>query len=228
VSPPHDTILAGSAAGFRIKLRRMHFPRPIKLRVSGGLPPGAVASFSARRTRRSRSLLVVRTTLRTPPGSYRIRIVAKSGRLHRATVVTLTVGGGSQGNGTTVAALPAFTLDGEVSAPLEPGIPQPVDIAITNPNSMPLSVSELTVTVTSVNAPHTTGALSCTLADFASQPFSGPGPVVVPPSSTRTLQELGIPVVEWPQLELIDLPRDQNGCQGASLTLAYAGRASLG
>jgi hypothetical protein len=228
VSPPHDTILAGSAAGFRIRLLRTHFPGIIKLTVVGGGPPGAIAMFSARRTRRWHSLLVIRTAARTPPRDYRLRIVATGGKLRRATVVTLTVGGRSQGNGATVAALPAFTLDGHVGAPLEPGIPQPVDVAITNPNTVPLSVIDLSVTVSALAAPQATGALSCTLADFAEQPYSGVNPVVVPPSSTRTLQELGVPVGEWPQLELIDLPRDQNGCQRASLTLAYSGRASLG
>jgi hypothetical protein len=228
VLPLHETILAGSSAGFRIRLRREHFPGAIKLRLRSDVPAGVVASFSTRRTRRSRALLVVRTTTETLPGDYRLRIVAKSGKFRRLVVVTLTVGGVSEGSGTTVATLPAFTLTGQVTGPLEPGIPQPVDVAITNPNPVPLSVSALSVSVAGISAPQATGVLTCTAADFTSQPYAGPDPVVVPPSSTRTLHQLGLPADEWPQLELIDLPRDQDGCQGATLTLAYDGHASLG
>jgi hypothetical protein len=50
----------------------------------------------------------------------------------------------------------------------------------------------------------------------------------VPASSTRTLAELGVPAAQWPQISIIDLPTNQDGCRTASVTLAYAGTATGG
>ncbi|MGH2869327.1 MAG: hypothetical protein ACRDNK_17415 [Solirubrobacteraceae bacterium] len=123
---------------------------------------------------------------------------------------------------------PPFTIAGNVAGPLQPGAPQPINLQITNPNASPLVVENLSASVSALSAPRATASLPCTLSDFSVQAFSGPLPLTIPASSTRSLAELGIPAAQWPQLSLLDLPTDQNGCQAASLTLAYGGNATAG
>jgi hypothetical protein len=50
-----------------------------------------------------------------------------------------------------------------------------------------------------------------------------PYPVVVPGSSTMTLAQLGVAATRWPQMRFPDRSVNQDGCKGATLTLAYAG-----
>jgi hypothetical protein len=227
-SPTRDTILAGSTAGYRIRIRRARFSGAVRVGVTGALPPGADASFSPRAISGSSSMLTVRTSNRTPPGSYRLRLRARGRRLQATATVTLTVGGGTGVAGTTTVALPDFQIAGNAAGPLWPGTPGAIDLTITNTNPLPLTFTNLTVSITSISAPRATAALPCSSADFTVQRYSGAYPVVVPPSSTRSLQELGIPTAAWPQVAILDLPTDQDGCQGASLALAYGGQATLG
>jgi len=125
-------------------------------------------------------------------------------------------------------ALSPFAITGNFPGPLEPGAPRAIDLQITNPNASPLVVTQLTASVRAVSAPQATASLPCTLSDFSVREFSGHLPLTVPASSTRSLAELGIPAAQWPQISLIDLSTNQNGCEAASLTLAYAGLATAG
>ncbi|HLY49821.1 MAG TPA: hypothetical protein VKR21_11565 [Solirubrobacteraceae bacterium] len=227
-SPHADTILAGSTAGYRITIRRRPVSGKVELRVAGGLPPGADAGFSPRVTAGSRSTLTVRTSLLTADGVYRIRIRARSGRLERTVAVTLTVGGGSRSGGTTAIALPDYQLAADAVDPLWPAVPRALDLRITNPNSAPLRLTSLTAQIVNIVAPRATPILPCSPADFMVQQYSGPYPVVVPASSTVSLHDLGVPSSAWPQVAIVDLPVDQDGCQGATVTLAYSGQATLG
>ncbi len=194
----------------------------------GGLPPGASARFSPHVITKSSSTLTIHTITGTASGTYRVRLRARRGRVQRTTVVTLTIGGDGGTGSTTAVALPNYQLTGTAVDPLWPGIPGAIDLTVTNPNPLPLSFTNLTVSITAITAPRATPLLPCSSADFSVQQYSGPYPVVVPASSTASLQELGIPTAAWPQAAIIDLPTDQDGCQGASLTLAYSGQATLG
>ncbi len=129
-----------------------------------------------------------------------------------------------QGNG----APQPFAITGNVEGPLQLGVPQPIDLRITNPNTSPLVITDLTASVAAVSAPRATPSLPCTLRDFSIQAFSGTLPLTVPASSTRSLAELGVPAAQWPQISIIDLPTNQDGCRAASLTLAYGGMATGG
>lgn len=123
--------------------------------------------------------------------------------------------------------LPDFAITGSPAAPLEPGAPQPIDVLITNPNDLPLNVTSLSVSVQGIRAPQATPALPCSTSDFAVQPYSG-GALIVPASSSRSLSELGVPSGQWPQVGIVDRPTNQDGCQGASLSLTYSADARLG
>jgi hypothetical protein len=246
IAKAHLAVRVGSTATYKIVIRRAHFTGPVTLRIASKLPSGATVRFSANRTRRSSSTLTVRTSQRTAPRSYRLRLSAKSGKLTRTSSLTLAVAtaqatgpasGGTNGgavtggtlNGSTLSIQPpSFTLAGNVAGSLEPGTPRALNLQITNPNPRPLIVSGLSTSIRAVSAPAATAALPCTLSGFSAQQFSGRLPLTVPASSTRTLAQLGVPAAQWPQISIVNLPTNQDGCKGASLALAYTGAATLG
>lgn len=251
-APAQTAVSAGSAARYRITIRRHRFAGRVTLSVSPRPPAGTAARFSPSRTRRSSATLTVLTPRQMAPGLYRIHLRARGGKLTRSSWLTLTIaaspagptGHGTTGPGTTgpattgpgttapptspVTAGQPFVIAGNVQGALQPGVPQPIDLQITNPNASPLVVNSLTASVSAISAPQATASLPCTLSDFSVQAFSGSLPLTVPASSTRTLAELGVPTAQWPQISIIDLPTNQDGCRTASVTLAYAGIATGG
>ncbi len=228
LSPRRETLTEGSSARFRITIRRQHFPGAVRLQVVGALPRGASIRLSPRRTRKSRATLILATSARTPPGTYVIRLRARRGKRRRTLTMTVTVANVSPRRATSSVAIPPFTISGGTGDPLTPGTPRPIDLTIANPGSRPLTVDRVAVSIAQLTAPQSTAALPCTLSDFTVQQYSGSYPLVIPPGSARSLQSLGVPATEWPQVEISDLPRNQDGCQQASLVLAYAGDAALG
>jgi hypothetical protein len=224
----HTVRLApGAQARLRIGIYRRHLRARINLRVTSKLPPGVFARLSPRHTRGRRVRLILRVGPQAAPGRYRVRIRGRAGRLRRAVTLTLIVGKPGAGQSRTGPA-PAFSLRGDAAGLLEPGTSQPINVEVTNPNSSPLTIDGLTVAVTGVAAPHATASLPCTESDFAVQQYAGAAPLTVPASTTRSLAELGVPIADWPHVAIVDLPVDQDGCQGASLSLTYAADARLG
>jgi hypothetical protein len=235
-SPTSAQITAGSSASYRITVHRSHLVSIVSLRITAGLPSGAHAQLAPGRTRGSHATLTVTTNKRTRPGTYRLRVAAFTATLRRTVGLTLKVTSAASTPATpTTTTTPAtptapglpFTVSADLGN-LLPGQPQPLDLSLTNPNTTTLAVSNLTVSVRTVSAPHATAALPCTPADFAVSQFSGTYPLTVGASATSTLADLGIPSAQWPQVSIIDRPRDQDGCKGATVTLAYSGTATGG
>lgn len=164
---------------------------------------------------RTRAVLTVMTGALAPPGHYRLRLRGSGGRFTTTTRLALTV---------TRASSAPFVISGSITG-LQPGIPQPLDLSVRNPNPAAILIRSLTVAIQSVDAPRSTAALPCTTADFSIRQFASLYPVVVPPSSTRTLSSLAIPSAALPQILLLQRTLNQDGCQGATVTLAYGGNA---
>jgi len=123
------------------------------------------------------------------------------------------VSGGSAGS---------FSISGDLGEPIVPGRMVPLDLSLGNLNEFDLIVTELTVRVTSVTAPRADAAHPCTAADFAVQ-AARVSAVTLPAGSVRSLSGLGVPRADWPRVGLRDRTVNQDGCQGASLKLSYAG-----
>jgi hypothetical protein len=145
--------------------------------------------------------------------------------LGAALVWTLT-GAGERGQGVGRAALDtpkdSFTLSGELSRVITPGVFVPLDLGISNSNDAPLVVSELNVTVSAVHAPNATAALPCTAKDFRVRQVDKKFPILVDAKATITLSQLGLPGTSWPQVGMpVNKLTNQNGCKGASITLSY-------
>jgi outer membrane protein OmpA-like peptidoglycan-associated protein len=120
---------------------------------------------------------------------------------------------------------PGFTIAGDAAELLQPGTaPQPLDLAFSNPNGFDLQVSQLQVSIASVDAPAAREGLPCTTADFAVRQFGGSYPFTIPAGGS-TLASAGRAIATWPTVAMVETNRDQDGCKGATVHLSYSGSA---
>jgi hypothetical protein len=116
----------------------------------------------------------------------------------------------------------SFTIEGNAAEPISPGVRAPLDLKLTNPQYIPLSVTGVRVSVQAVRAPNADDAHPCTVGDFTVNQASSSIVIALAARATRTLSSLGVPPEAWPQVGLLDRPVEQDGCKGASVTLRYA------
>jgi hypothetical protein len=101
---------------------------------------------------------------------------------------------------------------------LFPGYPpQPVPILITNPNSVPIEVTSLTIAIAG-DPPN------CSAANFALTPasVSPTAPLTVPANSSASLPTA---TVSAPTIGMLNLSVSQDACQGAEVPLVFSGEA---
>jgi hypothetical protein len=154
------------------------------------------------------------------------------GGLVGALVVWTLTGAGQLGQGVGRGALDTpdetFSLSGELAAVISPGVYAPLDLRIVNPNDHDLRVTDIEVTVADVDAPHATADLPCTPEDFDVDQVDSDFEARIAAGVGSTLTQLGLTEAELPHVGMpLDDSANQNGCKGASLTLAYTavGRA---
>lgn len=215
-TPSSVTMGAGSTAVYTAQLTRTNLSGPVTFSVLGGLPSGATATYTPNPTTGNSSTLQIATSPTTADGTYTLYLVASgqdsSGTKYAYASVQLVI--------TTSGK--AFTISGNVSGLLAPGVSRPLDLALTNPNNKPVSVTNLTVTVQAVvRAVSAVGP--CGTADYAVTQYSGPYPLTVPGSGTASLSTLGVAPSALPKLTMLNTATNQDGCKGATLTLAYSG-----
>jgi hypothetical protein len=119
-------------------------------------------------------------------------------------------------------AAQTFTISGSLSQLLVPGLSEPLDLRVTDPSTGALRLTGLEVTVTGV-AP--LFGLACSSNDFAVTQYSGPSGLTVAGSTTSALSALGVPTTQLPQVRMLETHVNQDGCQGATVNLAYTGTA---
>ncbi len=221
-NPALRTVLAGGIARYTIAIHRVRYRGSIKLSF-GVVGPGlltrwgrSVGNSAAIRVRGQRAVVTVKTSAADAPGTYQVKVRAVGGRYRGVLGLGLTI----------IRPRSASVAISGIFGPLWPGTSQAVDLALTNPNSQAISVSSLKVSIETVRAPGATPALPCTAADFSVVPFAGAYPLRVPPHATVHLSDLGVAAARGPQLRMLDRPVNQDGCQGATVTLSYAGTAT--
>jgi len=104
---------------------------------------------------------------------------------------------------------------------LAPGESHPVNLLLRNPHGRPLTVTALTLRVRRVRAPRADAAHTCGVADFSVAQVSGRLGFTVPPSTTASLAELGLPRAQWPQIGMKNTALNQDGCKDAELTFGF-------
>lgn len=210
-APSRQVVAAGAWTRYRIAVSRRGFRGVIKLSVAGA-PRYARARLETRRD--SLRTLTVVTSRRTPSGRYRLRVRARGGENTSVIRLVLTIHG---------PKVVPIAISGTVSG-LQPGAPKALDLALRNGGREWLWITSLRVTAKHLSAPRASALLPCTLADFSTRQFSGIYPLVLRPLANRSLSSLGVPPAQRPQVTLVDRPTNQDGCQGATVTLTYDAR----
>jgi hypothetical protein len=141
--------------------------------------------------------------------------------------LTMDGSGTGTGDGDLVAGDESFTISGDLAEPVSPGVAVPLDLTIVNAHEHPLIVTDVTVTVEAVDAPHATEARPCDTDDFAVVQISTASALRVEAGTSRSLADLGMEPEEWPQVGMIDTATNQDGCKAASLELAYTATGRL-
>ncbi len=241
--PARVTLTPGASAFTRIRilrrrmLRRPRYPGGVMIRarawisITSPLPAGVTAAFSPHRVRSPGATLWFWARTWALPGSYRVGLEVRNcyrpcqeGHTHDArTAITLVI----------PSPRPAFSISlrpttGVSIAPLSPGASSPIDLRLTNRERFPLQVNKLVATIQTVTAPYADAAHPCTPGDFAIVQFSGVYDFRLAASSTHTLSALGIPQAQWPLIQMLDRPVNQDGCQRAKVSLTFAGTATGG
>lgn len=120
-----------------------------------------------------------------------------------------------------------FTIEGNATGAISPGMMIPLDLEFTNLHDVAMSVINLTATVQGVSAPRANETNPCTVSDFAVNQASRSLDITVTGDATSTLSSLDLPRHMWPQLRMLDSSLNQDGCKGASLTLDYTANGTL-
>ena len=120
----------------------------------------------------------------------------------------------------TAATGMPFTIAGNASTTLYPGVTSPINLVITNPNNVPITVTSVTVTISSTSDP-----THCPVAGNFSIGQQFTLGVLVPASSTKSLSDLLVPQVSWPTIAMIETGANQNGCASKTVNLSYTGSA---
>jgi hypothetical protein len=116
-----------------------------------------------------------------------------------------------------------FTIEGTAATPMSPGVSVPLDLGVTNPYSVTMSVTTLQVRIQTITAPNSDGAHRCARSDFTvEQKAAGSPELTLPPEIHSSLAGLGLPDADWPRVGMLNRLVNQDGCKGASLTLAYS------
>jgi hypothetical protein len=219
-TPASVTVAPGFTAVFTVQLARSNFPGSVIFALVGGLPTGASATFTSNPTTGSSSTLQITTAATTADGDYPLYLVGygpdPSGRRQFAySRVQLVLEGGRK----------PFTISGNLSGALAPGISRPLDVMLSNPNKKPVSATNLTVAVKSVARTSYAVAhnLPCTPADYTVTQYSGSYPLTVPASGSASLSSLGVASSAQPKVAMLNTATNQDGCKGAIFTLAYSG-----
>jgi hypothetical protein len=120
-----------------------------------------------------------------------------------------------------------FGIAGDATEQIKPGVMVPLDLKLTNPHDAALSVTDLRVEVRAVSAPNADDAHPCTVDDFAVDQVPQGFTVTVVAHTTSPLSGLGVPLSARPKVGMVNRPVNQDGCKGASLSLAYTAAGTL-
>jgi hypothetical protein len=111
-------------------------------------------------------------------------------------------------------------ITGGVRGPLSPGVVSPIAIRINNPNHKVVLMQRVRVKIAGISAPHADATHRCTKVDFEIHQMPRLE-LRVPAARVTDLGGLGLSVASWPTLAMRNLPSNQDGCKGATITLHF-------
>ncbi|MDQ1683702.1 MAG: hypothetical protein QOC82_439 [Frankiaceae bacterium] len=223
-TPGSSTMLPGDTATYQVSVAGTNgFSGSVALSTVGALPAGMVASFSpAAVTSGHTSTLTVTTKNNTTSGNYTLTVAGNSaGQQQQTTTVGLNLNATGR----------SFTITGPSFSNIAPGVNIPLDLAISNPNTQALNVTNLTVTVQSVTkAAGIDPSLKCTTADYVVTQYGGTYPLTVGPGANSVkLSALDNIAAHLPTIGMLNSSTaNQDGCRGANVVLAFTGAGQGG
>jgi len=143
--------------------------------------------------------------------TFCVQALDRAGNLSTAACYTWQVGAGAAPF--TIAGAP---LPGTLLYPGGP--PVAVNVVFTNPNSSPITIQTVSVSVTGTSVPACAGTNFTVAQQLTATP-------TVPATSTRSLQDLGVPQSAWPKLQMTG-SGNQDACQSATVNLGFTGTAT--
>ena len=171
----------------------------------------------------SGSSYTVTASTGTGPGTLGLNLVDNDSIKNAAGI---KLGGSGTGNGNFTgqvytivapAGLP-FTIGGNAIATLYPGVTSPINLVLTNPNNVPITVTSVTATITSAGA----GCDPAANFSIGQQLLVS---VNVPANSTMSLSQLSVAQSSWPTIVMVETHTNQNACEGTTVNLSYTGSA---
>lgn len=212
LSPPVATVVDGESTTYDLSIDRGALAGPIALKLSG-VPQYATATVSPSLSILGNSATIkVSTATNVVPGTYLLTVKGSS-LLASATASAYLI--------VQPQTYPNFPISGTADRVLAPASePGAINLSITNPFNAPMTVTSLGVTVTGTDKP------GCAASNYQVTAYGGPYPLTIPANTTRTLQQLGVPRSQWPQVAMVNLPANQDACKGATVQLAYSGTGS--
>lgn len=209
MSPPSATVIDGEATTYDLDINRGLLAGPIALKVEG-VPQFATATVTPGLSiLGNKAKIKISTATNVVPGIYLIKVKGTA-LLASATASAYLI--------VQPITYPNFPITGTPDRTLAPGSEAgAINLSLTNPFNAAMTVTGLGVTVTGTNKP------GCGASNYAVQAYGGPSSLVIPPNSTRTLQQLGVARAQWPQVRMLNLPVNQDACKGAAVGLQYSG-----
>jgi large repetitive protein len=113
-----------------------------------------------------------------------------------------------------------FTVAGNASGPLAPGLTRSLTLTLSNPNNVAITVTALSASVAAGSS--NAGCDGPTNLQLTQSNISAANPLAVPANGHVTLPSSA---VSAPQVLMKDLPVNQDACKGASFTFTYSGSA---
>ncbi len=137
-----------------------------------------------------------------------------------ASTVLAIAGGVATASG--AAAATDFQISGGPTDVLYPGTTGLLNLQLLNPNTQPLTLTDLNVTITAVQP---LAGRTCGVENFAVQQATGLGQVLLVVNQLLPLSTLGLTPAQLPQVTMVENGQNQDGCQGATVVLGYTGTA---
>ena len=117
-----------------------------------------------------------------------------------------------------------FTIGATTGSLLAPGgADVPVNLVFSNPNSSPITVTGVRVTVTGTNTPECSPALANV---SVSQQLTGSVASVPSGNVPSSLSDLAVPQSAWPRLHMGDTGTNQDACKGIRVNLSFKGQGT--
>jgi hypothetical protein len=127
----------------------------------------------------------------------------------------------------TIVAPQGFTVGGNLTSPLYPGVNESLDLTFTNPNPDAITIisippGDITIGVDSSHP-------GCASANFTvTQGLTTSVTIPGSQSTPISLSTLNVARADWPVVEMRETNTNQDACEGAQLTLTYSGIEATG